>query len=184
MKRCLLLGRKAMTNLDNVLKSRRHHFANRSLYSQTCGFPSSHVQMWELDNKEGCALKNRCFRIAMLEKTIESSLDCRKIKPVNSKGSQSWIFIGRTDAEAEALILWPPEVRSPTHWKRPWCSEILRTREGAAEGEMVGWPHWLNGYEFEQTPGNSEGQGGLACCNPWGGKESNTTYQLNYKQLL
>ena len=122
------------------IKKQRHHFANRSLYSQTYGFSSSHGQMWELDHKEGWALKNWCFRIVLLERTLESPLDHRKIKPVNSKGSRSWIFIGRTDAEAEALILWPPEVKSPTHWKRPWCWERLR---GRGEGGSRGWDGWM-----------------------------------------
>ena len=103
----LLLGRKAMTNLDSILKY-KDHFTDKGPYNQSCGFSSSHVWMWELDHKEGWVPKNWCFWIVVLEKTLESPLDCKKIKPINPKGNQSWIFIGRTDAEAEIPILWPP----------------------------------------------------------------------------
>ena len=106
IKRRLLLGRKAMSNLDSVLKG-RYYFANKSPSSQSYGFSSSHVWMWELDHKESWALKNWCFWTVVLKKTLESPLDCKEIKPVNHKGNQSWIFIGRTDAEAETPILWP-----------------------------------------------------------------------------
>ena len=107
-KRPLLFGRKAMANLDSILKS-RHYFANKGLSSQSHGFSSSHVWMWELDHKESWALKNWCFWTVVLEKTLESPLDCKEIQPVNPQGNLSWIFTGRTDAEAEAPILWPPE---------------------------------------------------------------------------
>ena len=105
IKRCLLLGRKAMINLDSILKKQRYHFANKGLYSQSYGFSNSHVQVWELEHNKGWALKNWCFRIVVLKKTLESPLDSKEIKPVNPKGNQSWIFIGGTDAEAEAPIL-------------------------------------------------------------------------------
>jgi len=111
IKRCLLLGRKTMTNLDNILKS-RHHFVNKGLYSQSYVFSSSHVWMWELDHQEGWLLKNLCFWIVVLEKTLESHLDIKEIKPVNPKGNQPWIFIGSTHAEAEALVLWPPDMKN------------------------------------------------------------------------
>ena len=111
VKRRLLLGRKAMTNLDSILKS-SHFFADKSPSSQSYGFFSSHVWMWELDYTESWVLKNWCFWIVALEKTLESSLDCKEIKPVHPKGNQSWIFIERTDAEAEALILWPPDAKN------------------------------------------------------------------------
>ena len=142
-------------NLDKCVKKQRHHFINKGLYSQIYGLSNSHVQMWELDSKEGWAPKNWCLWTVLLEKTLESPLGCREIKPVNPKGNQSWIFIGRTDAEAEAPILCPPDVLiRADSWKRPWCWERLRAAgEGAAEDEMVGWYHWLNGPEFEQTPG-------------------------------
>ena len=111
IKRHLLLGRKVMTNLDSILKT-RHYFANKGPSSQSYGVSSSHVWMWELDHKESWAPKNWCFWTVVLEKTLESSLDCKEIKPVHPKGNQSWIFIGRTDAEAETPILWPPDVKN------------------------------------------------------------------------
>ena len=155
------------------IKKQRHHFANKGLYSQIYGLSNSHVQMWELDSKEGWAPKNWCLWTVLLEKTLESPLGCREIKPVNPKGNQSWIFIGRTDAEAEAPILCPPDVLiRADSWKRPWCWERLRAAgEGAAEDEMVGWYHWLNGPEFGQTPGGCEGWESLVWCSPWGGNE-------------
>ena len=116
IKRCLFLGRKPMTKLDSILKS-RNQFADKGPYSQSYGFSSSHVQMWELDHKEGWALKNWCFQIVVLEKTPESPLDSKVIKPVHSKGNQLWIFIGRTDSVVP--ILWPPEVKSRLFRKDP-----------------------------------------------------------------
>ena len=116
----LLLGSKALTNLYSILKS-RHYFADKDLSSQSYGFSSSHVWMWELDHKESWAPKNWCFWTAVLEKTVESPLDCKEIKPVNPKGNQSWIFIGRTDADAEAPILWPPDVKNWLIRKDPGC---------------------------------------------------------------
>ena len=112
IKRRLLLGRKAMTNIDSVLKKQRNHFADKGPYSQSYSFSNNRVQMWELDHKEGWVPKNRCFWIVMLEKTLESPLDSKEIKPVNPKENQPWIFIGSTDAEAETPILWPPDVKS------------------------------------------------------------------------
>ena len=110
IKRCLLLGRKAITKLDGVLKNtQRHHFADKGLYRQSCGFSSSHEHLWELEHKKGLVPKNWCFWIVVLEKTLESPLNSKEIKAVNSKGYQPWIFIGRTDAEAEAPMLWPLE---------------------------------------------------------------------------
>ena len=117
--RHLFLGRKAMTSLDSVFKSRD----STLLYSQSYGFSSSHVWMWNLDHKEDWALKNWCFGIVVLEKTLESPLDCKKIQPVNSKGNQRWIFIGRTDAEAEAPILWPPDAKNWLTGKDPDTGE-------------------------------------------------------------
>ena len=175
IKRHLLLGRKVMTNQDSILKS-REYFANKGPSSQSYGFSCGHVWMWELDYKESWAPKNWCFWTVMLEKTLESPLDCKEIQPVYPKGDRSWVFIGRTDA-ANPLATWCEEL---THWKRPWCWERLRAGgEGVTEDEMVGCHHWLNGYEFEQTLGDSVGQGNLACCSPWGHKESDTTQQLN-----
>ena len=118
IKRCLLLGRKAITNPDSILKS-RDYFADKRLSSQSYGFSSSHVWMLELDYKESWALKNWCFWTVVLEKTLESPLDCKEIQPVHSEGDQSWVFIGRTHAEAETPILWPPDLKSWL-WRRPW----------------------------------------------------------------
>ena len=116
--RHLLLRRKVMTKLDSILKS-RHYFANKGVPSQSYGFPSSHVWVWELDYKESWALKNWCFWSVVLEKTLESPLDCKEIQPVHPKGNQSWIFTGRTDAEAETPILWPPAAKNWLIWKDP-----------------------------------------------------------------
>ena len=138
IKRRLLLGRKAMTNPDGVLKSRRHHFADKGLYSQSYGFSSSHVQMWELDDQEGWVLKNWCFRTVVLEKTLESPLDCTEIKLTSPKGNQPWIFIGRTDAEAEAPIFWLLDGKSRLSGKDPNAEKNWGQEEkGVAEDEMV-----------------------------------------------
>jgi len=145
--------------------------ANIGPYSQSYGFSSSHVQMWELDHK-AWALKNWCFQTVVLEKTLESPLDCKEIKPVNPKGNQSWIFIGRTDAEAKAPILWPPDAKSWLTGKDPDTGKDWGQEKETTKDEMVGWYHRLNGHEFEQTPGDGEGQGSLAYCSPWGRKES------------
>ena len=123
--------------------------------------------MRELDPKENWALKNWCFWTVVLEKTLESPLDFREIQPVRPKGNQPWIFIGRTDADAP--ILWPPD-------EKDWRQEENRM----TEDEMVGWHHWLDGHEFEQAPGVGDGQWSLACCSPWGLKESDMTELLNW----
>ena len=146
------LEEKAMTNLDSILKSRDITFANIGLSSQSYGFSSSHVWMWELDYKERWAQKNWCFWTVVLEKTLESPLDSREIQPVHPKGNQSWVFTGRTDAEAETIILWPPDVKN--YWlmgrKDPDAGKDWRQEEkGTTEDEMVGWHHRLNGHEFE-----------------------------------
>ena len=128
--------------------------------------------------KEGWVPKNWCFRILVLEKTLESPLDCKEIKPVSPKGNQSWIFIGRTGAEAP--ILWPPDVKSRHTGKDPDAGKDWGQEEkGEVEDKTVGWHHQLNGHEFEQALGDSEGQGSLECCSPWGRKELNMTEQLN-----
>ena len=155
-------------------------FGPKVPYSQSYGFSSSHVQMWELGNKKGWVTKNWCLWTVVLEKTLESPLDSKEIKPVNPKGIQPWIFIGRTDAEAEALILWPPNAKSRLTGKDLDAGKDWRQEEkGMTEDEMVEWHHWLSGHEFEQTLGDGEGQGGLACCSSWGHKESDTTEWLN-----
>ena len=147
------------------------------------GFSSSHVWMWEIDCKESWAPKNWCFSTVVLEKTLESPLDFKEIQPVHPKGNQSWVFIGRTDAEAEAPIVWPPDAKNRLMWKDPdagkdWGREEKRTRED----EMVGWYHWLSGHEFGQASGVGDGQGGLMCCSPWGRKESDMTERLNWTE--
>ena len=119
IKRRLLLGRKVMTNLDSILKSQRHYFANKGPSSQGYTFSSGHVWMWELDYKESWVPKNWCFWTVVLEKTVESPLDCKEIQPVHPKGNQSWIFIGRTDGKAETPVLWPPDVKKWLIWKDP-----------------------------------------------------------------
>ena len=148
IKRCLLLGRRAMTNLDSILKS-RHYFANKGPSSQSYGFSTSHVWLCELDHKESWELKNRCFWTVVLEKTLESPLDCKEIQPVLPKGNQSWIFIGRTDAKAETPILWPPDAKNWLSGKDPDAGKDWRQEKGMTEDEMVGWHHRLNGHEFE-----------------------------------
>ena len=155
-------------------------------YSQSYVFSSFHVWMWELDHKEGWAPKNWCFWTSVLEKTLESSSDSKEIKPVNPKENQSWIFIERTDAEAEAPVLWPPDVKSRLTGKDPHAGKDWRRQEekGTTEDEMVGWHHWLNGHEFAQTPGESEGQGSLAGYCSWDHKESDTTEQLNNNKCI
>ena len=142
IKRPFLLGRKAMANLDSILQSRDITLLTRGSISQSYGFSSSHAWMWELDHKEGWIPKNWCFWSVMLEKTLESPLDCKEIKPLSPKGNQFWIFIGRTDAEAEAPILWPPDVKSQLIWKDCDAGKDWRQEEkGTIEAEMAGWHH-------------------------------------------
>ena len=150
IKRHLLLGRKVMTNLDSIFKKQRHYFANKGPSSQGYGFSSSHVWMWELDYKESWVLKNWCFWTVVLEKTFESPLDCKEIQVVCPKGNQSWVFIGRTDVEAETPILWLPDVKSWLIGKDPDAGRDWGQEEkGTTEDEMVGWHHQLDGNEFE-----------------------------------
>ena len=132
------------------IKKQRHCFANKGPSSQGFGFSSSHVWIWELDYKESWALKNWCFWTVVLEKTLKSPLDSKEIQPVNPKGNQSWIFIGRTDAEAETPILWPPDAKNWLIWKDPESGKDWRWEEkGTTENEIIGWHHRLNGHEFE-----------------------------------
>ena len=135
-------------------------------------FSSSHVWMWELDHKEGWVPNNQCLQIVVLEKTLEHPWDSKEIKPVNSKGNQPWIYIGRTVAKAEAPILWQPDAKSWLFGKDPDAGKDQQQKEKwAAEDEMVGQHHWLDRHEFEQTPGDNGGQRSLACYSPWGCKE-------------
>ena len=163
------------------IQKQRHYFVNKGPSSQGYGFSSGHVWMWELDYKESWVLKNWCFWTVVLEKILESPLDCKEIQPVHPKENQSWMFIGRTDVEAETPILWPPDAKSWLIWKDPDVRKDWRHEEkGMAEDEMAGWHHWLDGREFGWTPGDGDGQGGLACCDSWGLKESDTTERLNW----
>ena len=132
------------------IKKQRHYFANKVPSSQSYGFSSSHVKMWELDYKESWAPKNWCFWTVVLEKTLESLLDCKEIQPVHPKGNQSWTFIGRIDAEAETLILWPPDANNWLTLKDPDAGNDWRWEEtGRTEDEMIGWYQQFNGHEFE-----------------------------------
>ena len=127
-------------------------------------------------------MKNWCFWTVVLEKTLESLLDCKEIQPVHPKGNQSWMFIGRTDVEAETPILWPPDAENWLTGKEPDAGKDWRQEEkGTTEDEMVEWHHWLNGHEFEWTTEVGHGQGGLAFCSPWGRKELDMTEQLNWE---
>ena len=167
------------------MKKQRHYFANKSSSSQTYGFSSSRVYMWELNYKESCAQKNWCFRTVVLEKTLKSPFDCKEIQPVHPRGDQSWIFMRRTDAEAETPILWPPDVKSWLIWKDPDAGKDWRQEEkGTTEDEMAGWHHGLAGLEFEQALGAGDSQGGLVCCSLWGHQESDTTERLNWTENI
>ena len=136
--------------------------------------------MWELDDKESWALKNPCFWTAVFEKTLESPLGCKETKQVNPKGNQSWIFIVRTNVEAETPTLWPPDVKNWLIGKDPDAGKDWRQEMAMTEDEMVGWHRWLDRQEFEQTLGAGDGQGSLAYCDSWGRKEPNRIAQLNW----
>ena len=134
IKRCLLLWKQSYDKPRKSIKKQRRHLADKGSHSQSYDFSSSHVWMWELHHKDGWALKNQCFRTMFLETTLESPLDCKKIKPVNPKGNQLWIFIGRTDTEAEAPILWPPDtksrlIRKDSEARKDWRQKEKRVAE-------------------------------------------------------
>ena len=162
------------------VQKQRHYSANKGPDRQGYGLLSGHVQLWKLDHKEGVVPKNWCLRAVVLEKTPESPLDSKEIKPVNLKGDQAWIFTGRTDAEAEAPIFWSSDVNSwligkvPDVWK-DWGQKEKR----ASEDEMTGQHHWCNKHELGQTLWDGEGQGGLVCCSPWDHKDLDMTGWLN-----
>ena len=157
IKRHLVFGGKVMTNLDSIFKSifKTHYFANKGQSSQGYGFSSGHVWMWELACVESWAPKNWCFWTVVLEKTLESPLDCKEIQLVHPKGNQSWIFIGKTDAKAEARILRPPDVKNwltgeDSDARKDW----RRDEKGTTEDEMVGWHHWPDGHVFWVSSGS------------------------------
>ena len=159
--------KKSYDQTRQLIKKQRHYFANKGPFSQSYGFSCGHVWMWELDYKESWALKNWCFWTVVLEKTLESPLKSKEIQPVHPKGDQSWVFIGRTDVEAAAPILQPPDSKNRLIGKDPDAGKDWRWEEkGMTEDEMNGWHHWLDGHEFEQTLADSEGQESLVCCSP------------------
>ena len=183
IKRCLLLGRKVMTNLGSILKSRDITLPTKVHLVKAMVFPVVKYG-WELDCEESWAPKNWCFWTVVLEKTLESPLDCKVIQPVHPKGDQPWVFIGRTDAEAETPILWPPHAKSWLIGKDPDAGRYWGQEEkGTTEDEMAGWHHQLDRREFEWTRGVGDGQWGLVCCDLWGFKESDMTERLNWTEL-
>ena len=171
IKRCLLLGRKTVTNLDNILKNRDITLLEDVCIFKAMVFSGSHVWMWVLDHKESREPKNWCFWTVVLEKTPKGPLDSKEIKPINPKGNQSWIFIWRTGAEAEALICWPPDAKNWLIGKDPDAGKDWRQEEKGTTDEMVVWHHQLNGHELEQVLGVGDRQESLVCCSPWGHKE-------------
>ena len=167
-----------------IKKKQRHYFANKGSSSQGYEFFQWSCMDVRVGYKENWAPKNWCFWTVVLEKTFESPLDWKEIKPFNYKGNQPWIFIGRTDAEAETPVLWPPHAKSWLIGKDPDAGRDWGQEEkGTTEDEMAGWHHRLNGHEFEWILGVGDGQGGLACCNSWDRKESDTTEQLHFTSL-
>ena len=175
----MLLGRKAMTNLDSILKSRDITWLTKVRLVKAMVFwvVMYGCESWTIKKVR----KNWWFWTEVLEKSLESPLGCREIKPVNPKGNQSWIFIGRTDAEAETPKLWAPDTKSRLIGKDPDAEKDWRQEgKGTTEDEMVGWHHCLNGHEFEQAPGVSDGHGSLVCCSPSDCKEVDTTEQLKW----
>ena len=180
-KKPLTLWKKSVDQPRQHIKKQRHYFVNKGPSSQDYGFPSSHVWMWELDYKESWAQKNWCFWTVLFKKTLESPLDCKELQPAHPKGAQSWMFIGRTDVEAETPILWPPHVKSWLFWKDSDAGKDWgREEKGITEDEMVGWHHRLNGHGFGWTLGFGDGQGGVGSC---GCKELDTTEWLNWPEL-
>ena len=182
IKRRLLLGRGVMTNLDSMFRSRDITLPTKVRLVKAIVF-SGRVWMWELDCEESWGLKTWCFSTVVLEKTLKSPLDCKEIQPVHSKEDQPWVFIVRTDAKAGTHICWPPHVKSWLIGKdsdagRNWGQE----QKEPTEDEMAGWQCRLNGHEFEWALVGGDGQGGLACCNSWGHKDSDTTEWLNWIQ--
>ena len=179
LKKHLLLGRKAMEKLDSVLKSRdtlptKAHLVKAMVFAV--------VQMWELNHKESWGPKNWCFRTVVLEKTLESPLDCKELKPVSSKGNWPWILIGRTDVEAETPMLWPPDAKNWLIGKDPNAGKDWRQEEKeTTEDEMIGWHHRLNGHEFEQVPQTGDGQ--QAPCAAVHGVAKSQIWMIDWTEL-
>ena len=167
------------------IEKQRRYFANKSLSSQGYVFASCHVWMWDLDCEEIWALKNWCFWTVVSQGTLESPLDCKEIQPIHSEGDQPWDFFVGNDVEAEIPVLWPPHVKTWLIGKDSDAGRDWGQKEnGATEDEMAGWNYWLDERESEWTPGIGDGQGGLACCDSWGQKESDTTERLNWTELI
>ena len=184
IKRHLLLGRKVMTNLDSILKSRDITLSTKVHLVKAMVFlvVLYGCKSWTVKKAE--CWRTDAFELWCWEKTLESPLDCKEIQPVHPKGGQSWVFIGRTDAEAETPILSPPHAKSWLIWKELDAGKDWRQEEkGTTEDEMVGWHHWLDRRESEWTLGVGDGQGGLACCDSWGRKELDTTEWLIWSDL-
>ena len=167
------------------IKKQRHYFANKGLSSQSYGFSSNYVWMWDTDHKAECQRIDTFFWTVLLEKTLESPLDCKEIQPVHFKGDQSRVFTGRIDAKAETPVLWPPHVKSWLTGKDPAAGRDWGQEEkGTTEDEIARWHHCLDGHVFVWTPGVGDGQGGLVSCDSWGCKESDTTEWLNWTEKL
>ena len=173
-----------MTNLDSILKSRDITLSTkvRLVIAMVFLVITFGCESWTI-KKEECQ-RIDAFELWCWRRLLKSPLDCKEIKPAHPKGNQSWIFIGRTDAEAETLILWPPDAKNRLIRRDPDAGQDWRQEEkGMTEDEMVGWHHWLDGHEFEQAPEVGVGQGSLACCRTWGCKKSDTTQPLNWTEL-
>ena len=165
------------------IQKQRHYFASKDPSSQGYGFSSSHVWMWELDCEESWVPKNWCFWTVVLEKTLETTLDCKEIQPVHPKGDQSWVFIGRTDFEAESPILWPPDAENWLIGKDPDAGKDWgQVAKGTKEDKMVGWHRQLNGHGFGWTLAVGDGQEGLVCWDSQGCKESDMIEWLNWTE--
>ena len=184
-KRRLFLGRKVMTNLDSIFKSKDITLPTKFGLVKAMVFPvvMYGCESWTVKKAECRSID--AFELWCWRRLLRSTLDCKEIQAVHLKGVQSWMFIGRTDAEAETPILWLPNAKNWLTGKdsdagRNWGQE----EQGATEDEMAGWRHWLDGLEFEWTPGVGDGQGGLACCDSWGRKELDTTELLNWTESL
>ena len=174
-----------MTNLDSILKNRDITLPTKVCLIKAMVFPvvMYGCAIWTIKKAERRRIDT--FELVVLEKTFESPLDCKEIQPVHPKGDQSWGFIGRTNVEVETPILWPPDTKNWLIWKDLDAGKDWRQEEkGTTEDEVVGWHHWLNGDEFEQTPGVGDGQGGLVCCDPWGCEESDMTEPLNWTEYI
>ena len=187
IKRGLLFGRNAMTNLDSILKSRGITLPTKICLLKAMVFPvvMYGCESWTIRKLSAKELMLLNFGALVLEKTLENLLDCKEIQPVHPKANQSWIFTGRTDAEAETPVLWPPDAKNWLIGKDPDAGKDWRQeKKWMTEDEMVGWHNRLNGHELEQAPGVGDEQGGLACCSPWGCRESDTTEWLNWIELM